>query len=1444
MSRSKALVALALGGIAAGVWWAWQTHAAPTRIALVNYEESSVADLAAAAGEIPVTLVRVAPEDLLDADLTSQDAIFVQAHALRLDEVQREHLRAAADNDTWMLSSGATDPANEMTNLTGELLEQVTGYLNHRGTANRHSLLSLVRQQSGRKLYTGTIAPVEEHPSDGLFHLDEAEAFADVAGYQAFYEASGRFKAEGKRVAILTGFLSPYDPSTRGHFDAVIRDLEARGHNVYPVFGWRQRVDLLEELAPDLVLHFAHGRLAMRGGDAVLPKLARLDVPVLTPLVVVEDRETWLADKQGLSGGMLGQSIVLPELDGGIEPYVVATTQPDEQGFAVVTPIPERIRSLGDRVDNWFFLQDAENAEKKVAIYYYKGTGDNALVASSLEVAPSLYRILQHLQAEGFDTGELPESADAFEDLLMARGPVLGTYAQGSFDDFLAEGDPALVPVQDYLAWAAEDLAPEQWADVERDHGLAPGEHMSVETDDGAALAIARLRFGNVVVLPVPMVGASEAGQAVHGVEGAPAHSYLASYLWVRHGFDADLITHVGTHGSVEFLPGKQVALSHLDWSEALLGDVPHVYLYDVADPGEAMIAKRRSRAVMVTHLTAPFMQADLEGAMVSIDAQVHRLLYSTLSPALKQDLQQQIAKRAEELHLDLDLDGDPEDITGWATELSRHLHELEQAKVGRGRYVLGRPWSDAEIEETVTLATVDRVADARMDLDIHDGVIPASDRDDHHVLEGYRRQAFRDVRAIYAGRATPEQRLPEQHVAAYEAFVAGQAAARQSRHQAHQDTALGRTEDKAATALSEAHSTTLFAVMKPVGLGPTLAAADESALATLEGQLAFYIDNAYLAETLGSEGADGAAVAAILASDAALDQVRAAQAQIGAAQAQLKARQQRQLDATRDLVASLEGVLPMKAALEASTAGELAALTRATSGRWIAPSTGGDPIGNPQAVPTGRNHIGVDTNRLPGEEAWRLGTELADQVIETWTADHGQAPRKIALTFWSSELLRDEGIQLAQAFHLLGVEPVRNRYGRVNDVRLVSREDLGRPRVDVVVQTSGQFRDLAASRIYLLNDAVALAAGSPEEDNPVRDGSVAMEAQLVESGSAPQAARDLSTVRVFGGVNGSYGAQIMGLVESGDRWESEDEIADTYLANMGAIYDEDHWETYVPGAFEGALTGTELVLQPRTSNVYGPLNLDHVYEFMGGVSAASRRVNGTDPEAWFNDMRRRSRLRVQPVKTAIWVEARTTVHHRKWLSEITEEGATALSEIAEITRDLYGWDAMKPAEIDDELWDEHHDVLVRDRHDLGLREHFEDTSPASLQEITAVMLETVRKGMWDASEEQVEELVDLHTELVRDHGAGCSGFVCDNAKLQDFIANKADPALREPYEAAIEQARESGGREGVRLARQQTRLAEATATPPLDPRVALFTVLGLTAVVGGAVVTGARRRG
>ena len=183
--------------------------------------------------------------------------------------------------------------------------------------------------------------------------------------------------------------------------------------------------------------------------------------------------------------------------------------------------------------------------------------------------------------------------------------------------------------------------------------------------------------------------------------------------------------------------------------------------------------------------------------------------------------------------------------------------------------------------------------------------------------------------------------------------------------------------------------------------------------------------------------------------------------------------------------------------------------------------------------------------------------------------------------------------------------------------------------------------------------------------------------------------------------------------------------------------------------------------------------------------------VTGNDPKAYFNDFRNTNRAKVQELKEAIGVEISSTVFNPKFIAQKLKGEASSLGSFAETVRNTYGWNAMKPSAIDQHIWNQYHEVYVRDVHRLGIEKAFSEKNPYAMQELTAVMLESARKGMWKATKQQIAEVAQLHTKMVEQYEAGCSGFICDNGKLREFIVQNLDKATADRYKAHINAARE-----------------------------------------------------
>ena len=1386
------LAVITLGGLAKA-YTAW---VGTTRIAFLNYQAIALGQISHANDNAMIKLSEITTDDFDHLD--DYDMIIVNGMGLRIDENQRKQLEEASYK-VPTLTHAATNPANNIVSVDNFDADYLMQYIENGGKKNYHSMLAYIRKFiDGKKFMAPEPERVNERPDYLLTHFDPKDekgdelGFNSISEYNAFLAKNGLYK-EGAPTIMLTGFM--------GAAPDMEKAFEKKGFMVYRINKLQSFIagHHADSIQANAVVNMAHGRL----GDYFVEFLKQKNIPLFSPLNINRLTTDWENDKQGMNGGFMSQSIVTPEIDGAIRPYVVFGQRINKEGLQEVYGIPDRMESFVESVQGYVNLKNKQNGNKRIAIFYFKGPGQNALTASGMEVVPSLYNLLVRLRNEGYNVGKLPANAEELGKMIQAQGAVFGTYAEGAYTKFLKSGHPALVTAQQFADWTQKALSKKMMAEMNKLYGSFPGKYMA--TDDGK-LAVARLQFGNVALLPQVMAGVGgDAFKIVHGTDQAPPYTYVASYLWARYGFSADALIHFGTHGSLEYTPRKQVALDSNDWSDRLIGVVPHLYIYTIGNVGEAMIAKRRTYAQTQSYLTPPFKESEL------------RQTYKQLSDAIqsyekKASAEQSLKVKALTVKMgiarELGLDAKQMNKPYSADEIARvenYAEELANEKITGKLYTLGVPYDNDDIRTSVYAMATDPIAYGMLAVDklkgrAQEGVekhkqlfdrlylskarntvtqlLGSASVSDEYICRyvGITPAELQMARKVEAMQAAPD---PIQMMMQMADQMGGMKEAKPKKvdHRTVSELRAAKVSHKKKIPQMSREA---FEKMEQTGRFP-----DKMMEAIKKGQK-WYQDDLKKAK-MAKAGKGKASQSGKTSKDKGMMMSKAPK----------YTRQQIHLaQAITTVEHALQNVGKYSEALRQSPLNEMSSLMNALNGGFTAPSPGGDLIVNPNTLPTGRNLFSINVENTPSEDAWEKAKELCDNTIKMYCERHkGEYPRKVSYTLWSSEFIETEGATIAQILYMLGVEPVRDAFGRVTDLRLIPSKQLGRPRIDVVVQTSGQLRDLAASRLFLINKAIEMAANAKGDkyDNLVKAGVTESERVLVEKGMSPKEAREVSMYRVFGGVNGNYGTGIQEMVTAGDRWDKESQIAEVYMNNMGAFYgDEKNWETVRKAAFEAALTRTDVVVQPRQSNTWGALSLDHVYEFMGGMNLAVRNVTGKDPDAYLADYRNHSNMRMQEVKEAIGIEGRTTIFNPAYIKEKMKGGASSASTFAEIVTNTYGWNVMKPKAIDKEMWDEIYNVYVKDKYHLGTKEFFDKQNPAALMEMTAVMMESARKGMWKATPQQLKDIAKLHTETVNKYKPSCSGFVCDNAKFRNYIASKTDAASAKEYQQNVEQIRDA----------------------------------------------------
>lgn len=1386
------LAVIVLGGLAK----AYSAWVGTTRIAFLNYQAIALGQISHANDNAMIKLSEITIDDFDHLD--DYDMIIVNGMGLRIDENQRKQLEEASYK-VPTLTHAATNPANNIVSVDNFDADYLMQYIENGGKKNYHSMLAYIRKFiDGKKFMAPEPERVNERPDYLLTHFDPKDEKGDELGfnsireYNAFLAKNGLYK-EGAPTILLTGFM--------GAAPDMEKAFEKKGFMVYRINKLQSFIagHHADSIQANAVVNMAHGRL----GDYFVEFLKQKNIPLFSPLNINRLTTDWENDKQGMNGGFMSQSIVTPEIDGAIRPYVVFGQRINKEGLQEVYGIPDRMESFVESVQGYVNLKNKKNSSKRIAIFYFKGPGQNALTASGMEVVPSLYNLLVRLKNEGYNVGKLPANPQELAKMIQAQGAVFGTYAEGAYTKFLQSGHPALVTAQQFAGWTQKALSKKMIKEMNQLYGSFPGKYMA--TDDGK-LAVARLQFGNVALLPQVMAGVGgDSFKIVHGTDQAPPYTYVASYLWARYGFSADALIHFGTHGSLEYTPRKQVALGSNDWSDRLIGVVPHFYIYTIGNVGEAMIAKRRTYAQTQSYLTPPFKESEL------------RQTYKQLSDAIqsyekKATAEQSLKVKALTVKMgiarELGLDAKQMNKPYSADEIARvenYAEELANEKITGKLYTLGVPYDNDDIRTSVYAMATDPIAYGMLAVDKLKGRAQEGVEKHKQLFDRLYLSKARNTVTQLLGSAS----VSDEYICRYvgitpaELQMARKVEAMQSAPDPIQmmmqmadqiggakETKPKKVDHRTVSELRAAKvsrkkkvpqmSREAFEKMEQTGRFP-----DKMMEAIKKGQK-WYQEDLKRAK-MAKAGKGKSSQTGRSSKDKGMMMSKAPK----------YTRQQIRLaQAITTVEHALQNVGKYSEALRQSPLNEMSSLMNALNGGFTAPSPGGDLIVNPNTLPTGRNLFSINVENTPSEDAWEKAKELCDNTIKMYCERHkGEYPRKVSYTLWSSEFIETEGATIAQILYMLGVEPVRDAFGRVTDLRLIPSKQLGRPRIDVVVQTSGQLRDLAASRLFLINKAIEMAANAKGDkyDNLVKAGVTESERVLVEKGMSPKEAREVSMYRVFGGVNGNYGTGIQEMVTAGDRWDKESQIAEVYMNNMGAFYgDEKNWETVRKAAFEAALTRTDVVVQPRQSNTWGALSLDHVYEFMGGMNLAVRNVTGKDPDAYLADYRNHSNMRMQEVKEAIGIEGRTTIFNPAYIKEKMKGGASSASTFAEIVTNTYGWNVMKPKAIDKEMWDEIYNVYVKDKYHLGTKEFFDKQNPAALMEMTAVMMESARKGMWKATPQQLKDIAKLHTETVNKYKPSCSGFVCDNAKLCNYIASKTDAASAKEYQQNVEQIRDA----------------------------------------------------
>lgn len=1107
--------------------------------------------------------------------------------------------------------------------------DRARAYWGHGGLSNQVGLLKYALTRAGvrgltlpepqRSMDFGYYYPVADSKSGG--YRGAGQVFASWEEFTTWKQKAGKTRPGAPRVAV--GFYkSNFYSGETELIDAVIAEIERRGGDAVPIFGYpgeiaaeRLLLDRAGIARADVLLGFFFN---FSSPDAA-KSLGKIDIPVLN-LVSLYGRseKEWRESPMGLSFFEGTFNVAVPEVAGTIAPTVVGSQEKItdlDTGMRVVVrrPIAPQVQLAVSRALRYATLRATANRDKRIAVLFYNYPPGKANIgASYLNVAESLANILQRLKKDGFDVGGADLSGASVLQTLLARSRNVAGYAPGELQELVKDGGAVRVGIPEYTR-SLNSLSPPLKAKILQDWGdPAKAKVMALN----GSFVIPAVQYGKVALLPQPARGWGEdAERMYHAKDLAPHHQYVATYAWLREGFKAHAVVHVGTHGTLEWLDGKDAGLSPDDASDALIADLPHLYIYNVDVVGEGLVARRRSAAALIDHMVPPFRKgglypelAALGEAINDFDTALHK------NPELARAVGEQIRTQVNALGLTKDLGLD-----------------------------LSRP-------NSLDDATVHKIQD--------------------HILQ------------------LKSQNIP---------------------YGLH---TFGRTPDKPM------RDSTVDAIVS--------------------------IDRRLLPND-----------AKVLASD-------------------------------------------MDARIVASGPRELDSLVRGLRGRYITTGGGGEPLRNPDAYPTGKNFYGIDPDKVPKPTSYQMGIKLADQMLADHVKQHGRYPEKVSFVIWGDETMRHEGVLESQIFHLLGTKPVWDARGKVVDVEVIPRARLGRPRVDIVIASAaeGMFNNVT----QLMDKAVQKVKALEEAENYVRKHYLSTKAILIQRGYTEDEADRRAGVRIFDEPPGTFNLNTSTIVAASGTWESDKGFANDYLKKLGHGYGNGFWGESMEDVFRLALSGTEKIVHSSSTMLYGALDNDDMFMYMGGLASAIRSVDGTDksPELVITNTRDPGKPEMTSIDKFIGTEFRSRYINPTWIEGMKKEGYAGAGEMRQFVEYLWGWDATVTETVDDRMWQETFGVYVEDKHNLGMQQFFEKNSPFAYQDITARMLETVRKGNWNADAATQKKLLEEYVGSVNRHGVGCAEHTCGNAKLQKFVMEEGRrmgvpvPAL-EGFQKAMERATGEG---------------------------------------------------
>lgn len=1168
-------------------------------------------------------------QQLLQREIAEAKIIIIRIHG-RLSSIPgfNELVKLAGQRGQHLIVVSGTGELNPefaaVSTVSPAILHETLAYLQAGGYNNLIALLGFL---SDHLLMTGFGSEAPAHlPEHGIYHPDLPEN-ADATDWLKYYDPS-------LATIGITFYRAHWLSGNTGFVDAMIRSLEERGVNVLPVFtaslksvnpatGKPWAFEYFENTGRGIdvlvnTISFAMTDIRPVGQDnASVHALVDLNAPVLQAITSGMGRGPWESSARGLNPLDTAMNVAIPEFDGRIITVPVSFKEKgkDSRGYE---PLDDRIERVTGLAVRFARLKHLRNAQKKIAFILTNSNTKASQIGNAvgLDAPASLMNILVAMRDEGYRIDNLPETGTVLIHEVIDRC----AYDQDFLTPVQLERAAGHVSVEQYESWFAE--LPEiprqrmlkQW-------GPAPGETYV----HNGQIALAGLDLGHAFVALQPPRGYGMDPDAIyHQPDLPPTHHYYALYRWLRDGWGADAIVHVGKHGTLEWLPGKGIGLSENCFPDAFLGDLPLFYPFIINDPGEGSQAKRRAHAVVVDHLTPPMTSADSYGELAQLTQLVDEYYQvESLDPSKLPLLQRQIWELIKQSNLDADLaamlsrdhgdhkhdwdddmtpegvpvtltEMDGKDIAHLIEDIDGYLCELGAAQIRNGLHTLGQmPEDDAFIDMLQSLTRLPNGPIPGLQKEL--ASIYDFDIETLHQQKGQKLPLVHGTFTAWAGRPVVTGadavevldemgnhliRLFEYHQFKLEAI--------------DQVIFEGLDQNPAKSQLSGVRD-----ILNFIGkdLVPNLARTDEEITNLLHGLSGGYVP-------AGPSGAPTRGMAHILPTG-------------------------------RNFYAVDPRVLPSKAAWEVGQQLAKEVLDRhwRETGRY------------PESV--GISIWGTSAMRTHGDDVAEVFALLGVRPL------------------WQAESRRITGIEL------IGLEELgRPRIDVTTRISGFFRDAF--PHLIELMDDAVQ---------------LVIAADEPLDNNFVRKHYLNELSELQKDDALSiEEAEEKASYRIFGAAPGSYGAGILPLINE-KNWQTDSDFAQAYINWGGYAYSKNAQGVDARPEFTRRLAGVEVALHNQDNREHDLFDSDDYLQFHGGMIATIRNLTGQQPRHYFGDSQDPSRPVVRDLKEETLRVFRSRVVNPKWISSIQKHGYKGGLELTATVDYLFGYDATAQV-VDDWMYE------------------------------------------------------------------------------------------------------------------------------------------------------------